>query len=151
MIKVFTFKLERSNQRWHLIEPWAKIKNKLKINLKTKDFMGKTNLFFGNLALGNFYSCGYIWELYNRYMKNKFTTHFEQKFTTCSYGAKIWCAWTCYKGCEICSSFVQKKKIKKLKRFSSHKVPNINPYKSWGSRSQFEAQNCRFIWMHSCL
>jgi hypothetical protein len=39
-----------------------------------------------------------------------------------SYGVGIGRAWCSRKACEICSSLVQKKKLKK-KYFSSHKLP----------------------------
>jgi hypothetical protein len=54
--------------------------------------------------------------------KNELNTHFEQNFTTGSYGVGIGCAWCSQKACEICSSLVQKKKLKKI-YFSSYKLP----------------------------
>jgi hypothetical protein len=49
-------------------------------------------------------------------------TCFEQKFATGSYGVGIGRAWYSRKACEICSSLVQKKKLKK-NYFSSQKLP----------------------------
>jgi two-component SAPR family response regulator len=56
-------------------------------------------------------------------MKNELNTCFQQKFATGSCGVGIGRAWCSRKACEICSSLVQKKKLKK-KYFSSHKLPN---------------------------
>jgi hypothetical protein len=55
-------------------------------------------------------------------MKNELNTHFQQKFTTGSYGVGIGRAWCLKKACEICSSLIQKKKLKK-NYFSPHKLP----------------------------
>jgi hypothetical protein len=52
-------------------------------------------------------------EVLIKYLKIELTTHFEQKFTMDSYGVGIGHAWCCQKACEICSSLVQKKKLKK--------------------------------------
>jgi hypothetical protein len=46
-------------------------------------------------------------------MKNELNTCFQQKFATGSYGVGIGRAWCLRKACEICSSIVQKKKLKK--------------------------------------
>jgi hypothetical protein len=46
-------------------------------------------------------------------MKNELNTCFQQKFATGSYGVGIGRAWCSRKACEICSSLVQKKKLKK--------------------------------------
>jgi hypothetical protein len=46
-------------------------------------------------------------------MKNELNTCFQQKFAMGSYGVRIGCAWCSRKACEICSSLVQKKKLKK--------------------------------------
>jgi hypothetical protein len=52
-------------------------------------------------------------------MKNELNTCFQQKFATGSYGVGIGCAWCSRKACEICSSLVQKKKLKnKIKIFT---------------------------------
>jgi hypothetical protein len=58
-------------------------------------------------------------------MKNELNTCFQQKFTMGSYGVGIGRAWCSRKACEICSSLVQKNKLKK-NYFSSHKLPNNN-------------------------
>jgi hypothetical protein len=54
-------------------------------------------------------------------MKIELTTHFEQKFTMGSYIVGICRVWHCQKSCEIYTSLVQKKKLKK-ECFSSHKL-----------------------------
>jgi hypothetical protein len=54
-------------------------------------------------------------------MKNELNTCFQQNFTTGSYGVGIGRAWYSRKACEICSSFMQKKKLEK-NYFSSHKL-----------------------------
>jgi hypothetical protein len=46
-------------------------------------------------------------------MKNELNTCFQQKFATGSYGVGIGRAWYSRKACEICSSLIQKKKLKK--------------------------------------
>jgi hypothetical protein len=46
-------------------------------------------------------------------MKNELNTCFEQKFARGSYKVGIGHAWCSWKACEICSSLVQKKKLKK--------------------------------------
>jgi hypothetical protein len=51
-------------------------------------------------------------------MKNEFNTHFQQNFTTGSYRVRIGHAWCSRKACEICSSLVQKDKLKKKKFFT---------------------------------
>jgi hypothetical protein len=55
-------------------------------------------------------------------MKNELNTCFQQNFATVSYEVGIGNAWCSRKACEICSSLVQKKKLKKI-YFSSHKLP----------------------------
>jgi hypothetical protein len=45
-------------------------------------------------------------------MKNELNTRSQQKFTTSSYGVGIGRAWCSQKACEICSSPIQKKKLK---------------------------------------
>jgi hypothetical protein len=57
-------------------------------------------------------------ELLRKYKQNEFNTHFEQKFATGSYGVGIGRAWCSWKACEMCSSFVQTKKMKKNKNSS---------------------------------
>jgi hypothetical protein len=54
-------------------------------------------------------------------MKNELNTCFQQKFTTGSYGVGIGHAWYSREAYEICSSLMQKKKLKK-NYFSSQKL-----------------------------
>jgi hypothetical protein len=63
-------------------------------------------------------------------MKNKLNTYFQQKSTMGSYGVGIGRAWCSRKACEICSSLVQKKKLKK-KYFSLHKLPKQQSTSFW--------------------
>jgi hypothetical protein len=63
-------------------------------------------------------------------MKNELNTCFQQKFATGSYGVEIGRAWCSRKACEICSSLVQKKKLKK-NYFSSHKLPKQQSTSFW--------------------
>jgi hypothetical protein len=63
-------------------------------------------------------------------MKNELNTCFQQKFATGSYGVGIGRAWCSRKACEICSSLVQKKKLKKNKN-SSHKLPKQQLTSFW--------------------
>jgi hypothetical protein len=63
-------------------------------------------------------------------MKNELNTHFEQNFTTGSYGVGIGRTWCSRKACEICSSLVQKKKLEKI-NFSSHKLPKQQSTSLW--------------------
>jgi hypothetical protein len=64
-------------------------------------------------------------------MKNELNTCFQQKFATGSYRVRIGRAWWCSrKACEICSSLVQKKKLKK-KNFPSHKLPKQQSTSFW--------------------
>jgi hypothetical protein len=63
-------------------------------------------------------------------MKNELNTCFQQKFATGSYGVRIGRAWCSRKACEICSSLVQKKKLKK-NYFSSHKLPKQQSTSFW--------------------
>jgi hypothetical protein len=71
-----------------------------------------------------------MWELLKKYRKNELNTCFQQKFTTGSYRVGIGRAWYSQKACEICSSLVQKKKLKK-KYFSSHKLPKQQSTNFW--------------------
>jgi hypothetical protein len=57
-------------------------------------------------------------------------THFQQNFTTGSYGVGIGQAWCSRKACKICSSLVQKKKLKFF-NFSSHKLPKQQLTNVW--------------------
>jgi hypothetical protein len=52
------------------------------------------------------------------------------KIATGSYGVGIGRAWCSRKACEICSSLVQKKKLKK-NNFSSHKLPKQQSTSFW--------------------
>jgi hypothetical protein len=63
-------------------------------------------------------------------MKNELNTCFQQKFATSSYGVRIGRAWCSQKACELCSSLVQKKKLKK-NYFSSHKLPKQQSTNFW--------------------
>jgi hypothetical protein len=63
-------------------------------------------------------------------MKNELNTCFQQKFATGSYGVGIGRAWCSRKACEICSSLIQKKKLKK-KYFSSHTLPKQQSTSFW--------------------
>jgi hypothetical protein len=63
-------------------------------------------------------------------MKNELNTCFQQKFTTDSYGVGIGRAWCSRKACEICSSLVKKKKLRK-NYFSSHKLPKQQLTSFW--------------------
>jgi hypothetical protein len=47
-----------------------------------------------------------------------------------SYGVGIGRAWCSRKACEICSSLIQKKKLKKI-YFSSHKLPKQQSTSFW--------------------
>jgi hypothetical protein len=58
-------------------------------------------------------------------MKNELNTCFQQKFATGSYGVGIGRAWCSWKACEICSSLVSKKKLKKI-IFLHTSCPNSN-------------------------
>jgi hypothetical protein len=55
-------------------------------------------------------------------MENVLNTCFQQKFATSSYIVGIGRDLCSRKACEICSSLIQKKKLKKNKN-SSHKLP----------------------------
>jgi hypothetical protein len=63
-------------------------------------------------------------------MKNKLNTCFQQKFAMGSYGVGIGLAWCSRKACEICSSLIRKKKLKKNKN-SSHKLPKQQSTSFW--------------------
>jgi hypothetical protein len=63
-------------------------------------------------------------------MKNELNTCFQQKIATGSYRVGIGRAWCSRKACEICSSLVQKKKLKK-NYFSSHRLPKQQSTNSW--------------------
>jgi hypothetical protein len=63
-------------------------------------------------------------------MKNELNTSFQQKFATGSYGVGIGRAWCSRKACEICSSLVEKKKLKEKKN-SSHQLPKQQSTSFW--------------------
>jgi hypothetical protein len=69
-------------------------------------------------------------ELLRKYMKMSLIPIFNKTYTTSSYGVGIGRAWYSRKACEICSSLVQKKKLKKI-YFSSHKLPKQQSTSSW--------------------
>jgi hypothetical protein len=92
--------------------------------MQNQHFMGKTNFFLSTLPFKP-WAVWATWlheELLRIYKKNELNTHFQQKFAMGSYGVGIRHAWCLQKACEIYSSFIQKKKLKK-KYFSSHKLP----------------------------
>jgi hypothetical protein len=90
-------------------------KKKVKKSEKPR-FYGQNKLCFEHPALQPLGSFSL-----RKYMKNELNTCFQQKFATGSYGVGIGRAWCSRKACEICSSLVQKKKLKKI-YFSSHMV-----------------------------
>jgi hypothetical protein len=94
-------------------------KSKKKCNFQ--DSMGKRNLFLSTLPF-NPWAVSTTWLHVGALQKIHENTCFEQNFTTGSYGVGIGCAWCFQKACRICSSLVQKKKLKK-NYFSSHKLP----------------------------
>jgi hypothetical protein len=63
-------------------------------------------------------------------MKNELNTCFQQKFAMGSYKVGIGRAWCSRKACEICSSLVQKKELKK-NYFSSHELPKQQSTNFW--------------------
>jgi hypothetical protein len=63
-------------------------------------------------------------------MKNELNTCFQQKIATSSYEVGIGRAWCSRKACEICSSLIQKKKLKK-NYYSSHKLPKQQSTSFW--------------------
>jgi hypothetical protein len=102
----------------HNHQPKKKVKK-----VKNQDFMGKSNFlapfFFSPwVVTATWLHVGAPQKIH----ENELKTHFEQNFTTGSYIVKNGHAWCSQKTCEICSSLVQKKKLKKI-NFSSHKLP----------------------------
>jgi hypothetical protein len=91
--------------------------------------MGKTNYFLRTLPFSP-RAVSATWLLLRKFMKNELNTCFQQKFATGSYGVGIGCAWCSRKAREICSSLVQKKKLKK-KKISSHKLPKQQSTNFW--------------------
>jgi hypothetical protein len=63
-------------------------------------------------------------------MKNELNTCLPLKFATGSYRVGIGRAWCSQKACEICSSVVKKKKLKKI-YFSSHKLAKQQSTSFW--------------------
>jgi hypothetical protein len=86
-------------------------------------------------------------------MKNELNTCFQQKFATGSYGIGIGRAWYSQKACEICSTLVQKKKLKK-NYFSSHKLSKQQSTSFWSQgilevkkrKNNFGLYELRFYW-----
>jgi hypothetical protein len=95
---------------------WKKVKN--------QDFMSKTNFFLSTLPF-NPWVVSTTWLHVELLRLMWIKTHFEQNFTTGSYGVGIWRVWCSQKACEICSSLVQKKKLKKI-IFLYTNYPNCN-------------------------
>jgi hypothetical protein len=87
-----------------------------------------------------------------KYRKNELNTRFEQNFTTGSYGVGIGRTWCSRKACAICSSLVQKKKMKKY-YFSSHKLPKqqLTSFKSQGILGVKNQTQLDFIVMRCSL
>jgi hypothetical protein len=86
--------------------------------------MDKTN-FFCSTMLFSPWAVLATWLLVGAPQKtheNEFKTCIEQNFTTGSYTVGIGHAWYSWKACEICSSLVQNKRLKR-NYFSSHKLP----------------------------
>jgi hypothetical protein len=112
--------------RWHHEEPWAKQKS------ERPRFYGQNKLFFCTMPFSPwvFSTTWLLIEAPHKYKKNEYKTHFEQKLTTGSYRVGIWHAWCSQKACEICSSIIQKKKLKK-KYFSSYKLPKLQLTNFW--------------------
>jgi hypothetical protein len=57
--------------------------------------------------------------------EKELNTCFQQKLATGSYGVGIGRTWCSWKACEICSSLIQKKKLKKI-IFLHTSYPNSN-------------------------
>jgi hypothetical protein len=83
-------------------------------------------------------------------MKNELNTCFQQKFATGSYGVRIGRAWCSRKACEIYSSLVQKKKMKK-NYFSSHKLPKQQSTSFWSQGILGVKQEKSFKTFHNIL
>jgi hypothetical protein len=102
--------------------------------MKNQDSMGKSNFFLSTLPFSSWAILA-TWlhvglELLKKYRKNELNTCFQQNFTIGSYGVIIGRAWCSWKACEICSSLVQKKNLKKI-CFSSHKLPKQQSTSFW--------------------
>jgi hypothetical protein len=101
-------------------------KKKVKKSEKPR-FYGQNKLIFENPAfqpLGSFSHMAACRSSSENTLKNELNTCFQQKFATGSYGVRIGRAWCSRIACEICSSLVQKKKLKK-NYFSLHKLPKL--------------------------
>jgi hypothetical protein len=85
-------------------------------------FYGQNKLLFKYLALQPLDSFSHMAACRSP-SKNtkKMALPFKQNFTMASYRIGIGRTWFCQKACKICSSLVQKKKLKKM-FFSSHKL-----------------------------
>jgi hypothetical protein len=92
--------------------------------VKNQDFMGKTNYFLRTLPFSPS-AISATWLLLRKYMKNEPNTCFQQKFAMGSYRVGIGRAWCSRKACEICSSLIPKKKLKKI-IFLHTSCPNSN-------------------------
>jgi hypothetical protein len=59
--------------------------------MKIQGSMGKTKFFFGTLPISSWaiLVVQLLMDACQKYRKNESTTHFEQKFATCSYGVGI--------------------------------------------------------------
>jgi hypothetical protein len=75
--------------------------------------MDKTNFFFSTLSFSP-------WAILATWLhvgapqtvqEDELNTHFQQNFTTGSYGVGIGRAWYSQKACEICISSIQKKTL----------------------------------------
>jgi hypothetical protein len=86
--------------------------------------MGKTNFFLSTLPFSP-WATSATWLHVGAPQKNELNTHFQQNFTTGSYGVGIGHAWCSRKACEICSSLIQKTKLKKNKIIHTS-CPNSN-------------------------
>jgi hypothetical protein len=100
--------------------------------VKNQDYMGKTNFFLAPALqpLGNFSHMATCRSSSRKYNKNELNIHFEQNFTMGSYKVSVGRTWCSRKACEICSSLVQKKRLKK-NYFSSHKLPKQHSTSFW--------------------
>jgi hypothetical protein len=67
-----------------------------------------------------------------------------------SYGVRIGRAWCSRKACEICSSLIQKKKLKK-NYFSSHKLPKQQSTSFWSQGILGVKQNLKSLIVCSIL
>jgi hypothetical protein len=87
-------------------------------------------------------------------MKNELNTCSQQKFAMGSYRVGIGRAWCSRKACEICSSLVQMKKMKK-KYFSSYKLHKQQSTSFWsqgilGVKVFHKSQSVDLKFIHKC-